>query len=671
MVSPVVPIEESTLVSFAILNINWEERGRSYIHNFIPFVAECLKLSDIPEVSGVAIQQRLQETFGLSLPLGAIDTILKSAVRDGLLRREKNIFVIIPDAVAGFEISRVRAEVVREHEALVTKFVSFAATRYHLELSREEAEKMLVSYVDLRSLRLAKEMIHGLKHLPSTDQAQETVYVVSCFVLHLFEEDAEGFGHLEKLVKGSMLASAMYFSNPGEITRRFKDLRLFLDTNLLLRALGFLGPTQQQGIHELLHLVRDLGGTLWAFSETVRELQRVLESCANSLRDPRLLKDARSSIVEHCLQSGMRSSDVELAVAKLDRSLESLQIRVDDLPPYSDRTTIDEPRLEKVLTDAGHYTSHGAVVHDVLAVSAVHRLRSGRVFSSIETAQAVFVTAHRSLVYASRQFFLENDNGNNVPHCMLENQLTTIAWLKSPRAAPDLPRKQILSDCYAALNPGDSLWKKYLTEVDRLRGNKTLTDEDYLILRYSVDAQRALMSRTLGVPEAFTTGTVEEVLAEAQTTVKAEVIAELKETAEALETERSTRRNAEENLLRVTTEAEKLRADQRSQLHARARKVAHRTHKVLLLTLAGLILGSVVLSLPPPFPDVLHGSNRIVAGVVAALAALVSILGVFHLSFGVSVAGLVERFERWLELRLTRRYESHFLPDQTTHSPQE
>ena len=90
--------------------------------------------------------------------------------------------------------------------------------------------------------------------------------------------------------------------------------------------------------------------------------------------------------------------------------------------------------------------------------------------------------------------------------------MTTLCWLKAPLQAPDLPRKQILADCYAAMQPGDELWSRYLNEVDRLKEAGDVTQEDYDTLRYSIDARRALMNQTLGSSESFTLGTVAEVL---------------------------------------------------------------------------------------------------------------------------------------------------------------
>jgi hypothetical protein len=34
-------VNESVLTTLAMLNVNWDEAHKSYIHNFIPFVGDC------------------------------------------------------------------------------------------------------------------------------------------------------------------------------------------------------------------------------------------------------------------------------------------------------------------------------------------------------------------------------------------------------------------------------------------------------------------------------------------------------------------------------------------------------------------------------------------------------------------------------------------------------
>ena len=63
--------------------------------------------------------------------------------------------------------------------------------------------------------------------------------------------------------------------------------------------------------------------------------------------------------------------------------------------------------------------------------------------------------------------------------------LTSYAWLKQPLEVPDnLTRKRIIAECYASLQPSESLWKKYLKEANRLLEKGEVSKESYYIITY-------------------------------------------------------------------------------------------------------------------------------------------------------------------------------------------
>jgi hypothetical protein len=122
-------------------------------------------------------------------------------------------------------------------------------------------------------------------------------------------------------------------------------------------------------------------------------------------------------------------------------------------------------------------------------------------------------------VRAARRFFAAGYDGFTWPLAVLDHHLATVAWLKRPLQAPDLPRKQIIADCYAALRPEGRLWARYLEEIEALRQRGELSNDHFVALRYSVDARRALMDTTLGDPEAIsgTSGNVSSTVVMAET----------------------------------------------------------------------------------------------------------------------------------------------------------
>ena len=222
------------------------------------------------------------------------------------------------------------------------------------------------------------------------------------------------------------------------------------------------------------------------------------------------------------------------------------------------------------------YKREETLRHDILSITAIYRLRKGQRMYQIERCKAIFLTTNVSLANACAKFFYEEFGGPSVPLCIVEHVLATIAWVKKPMKAPNLPVKKLIADCYAALNPSDSLWRKYLEEVERQRAEKNISENDYFMLRYSIEARQALMDITQGDPDAFSEGTVEEVLEVAKRASRAEV-------EEELEKERKEKELYKQELMQIKKKVEIQRQLRIDNIINISRKIGHRTSIILFI----------------------------------------------------------------------------------------
>ena len=246
------------------------------------------------------------------------------------------------------------------------------------------------------------------------------------------------------------------------------------------------------------------------------------------LQGAQLSGTGRSSAVgDYFREKGLKRSDIELIIAGLPDALAAHKIRTVAAPGYTERPFVDEDALREALERNVRYRSDGTMQHDLDAIVAVHRLRGGRTQELLEESKAIFLTTNTKLVAASREFFRLDEDRFSWPHAISDTVLATLMWLKKPMRAPDLPRKQILADCYAALRPNQGVWNQWLHEIERVAKSGSYTDAQLDIMRYSPEAQRALMDMTFGDPGAVDDRIVGEVLAAAASTITAPVVNEL------------------------------------------------------------------------------------------------------------------------------------------------
>jgi hypothetical protein len=521
-------MSEQAIASLALVSTQWDQGG-SYTSSFVPLVAECLRTMPQVEVSLPQLQRAIATTFGFQLPQGTLKTLLRRAVKQGYARAEHGIYRRNDDALAALDFAQRRAEALRQCEALVDKLVGFCKKEHQTVWTNDEAESSLFAYIRRHHIPLLTSIVEGAPVPGASRTDMQTDYLIGTFISHLCKRDPDGFRYLETVVKGSMLANALFFPDLGKVQQRFGKARIYLDTQLLLRALGEAGPDLQAPCTELLDLLYALSAEIRCFEQTVDEVGGILEFVGDTLRHPEYLRSAYGEVLEYYVQTGRRATDADLALVRLDRSLSRLRVRPEPMPSIEPEFALDEQRLAEVLREMVRYTREQALLHDLQALRSIHCLRHGSFPTRFEECDAVFVTTNTVLVRASKAFFREEygDEAIAVPHCITEHMLTTLAWLKKPQKAPDLARKVLIANCYAALQPSDNLWKMYTAEIARRQARGDISDDEFHILRFSNEAREVLMDLTLGDPDAFAEGTPQEVLARAKDRLRADDRAEL------------------------------------------------------------------------------------------------------------------------------------------------
>lgn len=519
-------MREESLTSLAILKVNWDDKGHDYVENFVPFVVEALKAAPQDQISVTEVQVYIRQNFGLLIPQGALNTLLRRAERRGYVRWEHRVCVRNNTSLdSNFE--RTRSNVRRQQEALISKLIQYCQDQHGITWSLAESEEALLSHLQNACIPILIASVDGCAIPLSQRKVPHAEYVISAFVIHLHKSDPEGFTFLETVLKGSMLANALILPDISKTNKKFKNLSVYLDTKVILRALGLEGENLQAYCEEFLALLYESNINLYCFDITLDELRGILDAAQCALKDTNFVARSGFLVYEHFVSKGLRASDVELIIADLERSIKKLHVRVKASPPHAVELGLNEEHLSKIIKEELPFQRLEAQRHDIDCLTAIHRLRKAQVRSEIETCDYVFVTTNNSLATASAKFCAEEYERSTVPLCVNDYTLATLAWVKNPTIAADFSRNRLIADSYAALQPSSQLWKKYSDEISRLQKRGGITEDDYHLLRFSIVARNALLQATLGSPDAFTEGTVPEILEAARADARREAEQEL------------------------------------------------------------------------------------------------------------------------------------------------
>ncbi len=332
---------------------------------------------------------------------------------------------------------------------------------------------------------------------------------------------------------------------------------------------------------------------------------------------------------EYFLAQKYRASDIERFRQRLEKDLEKLGIFVVDKPEYVVAPyQIGEEQLGLELHKALTYHNPVALQRDVDSISAIMRLRRGETSRQIEDCKALFITTNTGLARIAREFCRrEFDPPAIIPPCLTDHVVTTLVWLKRPLEQPNLPMKRIIADCYAATQPDDRLWAKFIAEIKRLEQMPSgeLTPEDYINLKYATASRSALMEITLGDENALVTGTIPEIVNMVRLRIQAETLAELEE---------------ERKRHQETKTAEDARQER---VRQRAQKVAHVFAKLLRWGLWIILLAAALYIAPWGIPFL--SNTSIIRTILAVIVGLLGMFALLNLMYSTPLDTMINRIE--------------------------
>jgi hypothetical protein len=659
---------EQLLTSLAILKANWNDGRRSYLDSFVPFLADAMLRRHQHAYDASQLAAALREDFGMEVPAAAVGTLLTRAARSKLGIRSYGKFSPDYNAIKTFDLTDVRARTSRELRALVEAFRTFAQREHESNLTAADAEGALAAYIAEHSVALLRAHRFDTP-LEVSLPLDANEYLVGSFVLWIYTHDPDLCDYMDTLVKGSMLASTLYFPHAADPRSRFDRLTAYLDTPVLLSVLGYQGPEGEAAAKAVLDSAYVLGARLACFEDSVNETRNVLMSAAAALRRPLPGRYAPSRVETFFQKIHYKPADVEVLIEQLDDDLRARHISVLARPDRTHTITLDEPELERVLGECVQYRNPGSLRHDLDALAAINELRDGQSQTRLESARAVFVTSNKQVVRASGIFFSNLYGASTWPPAILDDDFGTLVWLKAPLRYPDLPRLQIIADSYAATQPGPQMWDAYLAEIEALQARGDVTEDQFFSLRYSLAARQALMRLTRGEAETVTGETVRQVLERTEKELQQPILEQLRDAQEAA-TARSA--DAAERMRALELRAERAERDAqaardvadalRAAIEKRARAARRRANtmatgiaRAIAACMTAIFVLSVWLSLPDSIGHAPLDIHDVARPLATALGALGGGLAVMHFIFGRSLVEMSRSLRLWLEAQIYRR----------------
>lgn len=637
----------NTIISLALLKVNWDHLKKDYLENFLPFLATlCVKKKySVIDINSICAD--FEAEYGLVIPYHPMITIFDRARKRGILKKQNHKLYPVHDKLLELDFSDFSKTQADNNNKLLNSIISFAYDNYSITLTEDDAEKSLLSMLQDRDLEIIFAAEEG-RLFPEVESKKTHKFLINKFIQHASKSDSEIFSFILNMAIGHVLASSILYSDFTKFEGSLKNIEFFFDTRFILRVLGTEGEERQHHYIEFLRHVLDEGASLRIFRHTFDEIMAILNTCLKWVDNQYYDPTKASAACNYFVQQNYKQSDVERFIVKAESILKGYRIDIVEAPD-PDRYKafqIDENQLkESIITIYKERYSYfyekewdDILLRDIKSISSIYRLRKGKRPHSLSKVGSMFVTTNSVLAYSSKVFQRTIENGGFIyPACITDVFLGTLVWLQSPTRVASLNRKKIIADCYSAVQPSKHLIKKYLQEIEKLKKEDKITEDECYLLRTHRIALNLLEETTMGDPDNFTDKTPEEILELIKKESQAGPIKNYLEIKEKLE-------RTEQDFTQSKDEYESLK----NNILKKAQLVANIVSWSLVSILSALFIIGILYQY--------FGSSNFWSPIKVAIFFVTIIIGILNVLTGFNIRGFRKLIEDWVSAKIL----SHF-----------
>ena len=627
------------LATIAFLKARFDA-GKDQLDLFQPLVDDAIRHYKTDDLELGGVQRAVHAATGVSLSSDILRTLLRRAAKRGLLTRRGGRYLRTPHQSEDEDFSTRIREIQRSHLQLGARLRGFIVSRGQKLASDDDALASLTQFLDENHIGIVLGQTLQPDTRVATDRMNRTV---ASFVAEVLNESSPDYATLEGIVKGLIVQNALLLRDIPAIRRDLYGLTVFVDTGVLLRALGYAGMTEQQAAREGLDLIHAAGARLRAFERTVNEMENVLRLYEWKLGSSEGIKSLwQTPLTRYFLGIKATPADLRQEIALVGKHLESLGVRIVEFPRHIHEHTADEETLAKLLRDPERNPDSDAerISHDVRAIAAVLTLRAGSRPTRLLDATYVFASGSGHTVSTAARWWRQEGRRDLEPLVHFRS-VANAAWLLKPARASDAPMHELVAVCAATLRPSDRIWSDFVKRLDNLVASGELSDDESIAVLADELTQVRLSDH--GPEDDVEASTVLEIVERVSAEHEHELRSQLDDRQRELEKSRHAATAAQ-------AEVDSYRARVQAQAEGLAKAMAAVVYAFLCVP---LVVGAV-LTLPTQWSDPPQASVvvNLVWWLCVVLFFALSLLGFFIRRF--HVLNFFDRLKAWFTPRLRR-----------------
>lgn len=461
-------------------------------HDVIHAIASAiLVIMNEPEDGITNIKVTFIKRYSMPITDSPLMTAIKRLRKEGLVDY-KNFEKIAFTDKGHKEVARLKlsiGDIGREFQQLANDLKKFCRD-HKLKVPEDSTlEKELLQFIDenIGITSLLVSDTKGVKALPKS--------VIAEYIVYVEKSNATLFTMLQNLFFGRLYLSMLQTRTDYMKLTSFEPLKTYLDTNILLGALGLKNEQDNRQAQELISVISSAKNIKLAVLDiTVDEARRVLS--AYNQNKGNYIENIKVNSTYHRLNTiNIDKYELKLLLENIEDKITAQGIIIESALLadqasdtrynylYGEISTwagiLDRPKNEK------------ALVHDASALRFVEMERNKVQTQLLEKAKAIFVTPDLSI---KSVVFEDVSQSKNVPLAYTPIELVSYLWFRDvgdKEIATSVVRQSVMAYARERLI-SHNLWEKFMEELQNAEKQSKLTIEDIGFILASDETERML-----------------------------------------------------------------------------------------------------------------------------------------------------------------------------------
>lgn len=462
----------NALITAAMLAAIYENHRMDYLDLIQPFVCTLLP-SRNQYINFMDVQHRMESDYGfVRMPIGVLHKIAEKLTKTSPpiceVRQRNNYIVCNTYDNSDFRTKRNNIKV--DCNAVAESLKSYFYTERAITLELDECTNAFLKFLDHCGHNVLKTE-DSLRALQSEEKINR---YIATYIQTEKEKQSVVYDKILEIARGYMVYRCIYFycqTEEGYGNFSLRNVKIYLDTPLILNLLGFDTLLGKQAVLDAVDLARSLGATVSVLEHNVEEVQGILNAYVASY--PRVQSFSLQSIT---LNGFSEVTIRSLADQIPSRIVEILGEDIEIAPGLGTSSDWDRINTEEALRryyyqsiqKKGNDTVRTTrIENDVRTLSFALQMRNGDRPREFEKCKVIVLSDSKTARNATRALYDDYCHDEiNIVYSL--NDFSCMAWLASPSPTSSVPEILLLYNAAAALTPSDAVIERMLKYVDEL-----------------------------------------------------------------------------------------------------------------------------------------------------------------------------------------------------------